>query len=100
MPDTKYLGRVADVLHALAHPVRVGIYTAISIEPLCVCELSTLLRMSPPALMYHLRILWEAGLITVVKSGKFAEYRPTSEGAKEILHLASLREGSLIGGKR
>ncbi len=88
MPSWKEVGEVVDFLCALAHPVRAGIYYAISIEPLCVCELSTLFKMSPPALMYHLRILADAGLIRVKKSGKFAEYHPVSEVAQEVLRLA------------
>lgn len=97
MPGAEHLNATSRVLQALAHPLRVAIYAAICIEPLCVCELSILLRMSPPALMYHLRLLARAGLITVKKSGKFAEYHPRSESAKEILHLADSVASSPVG---
>lgn len=74
MPDSEQLQVEAARMAALGHPVRAAIYAAIGIEPLCVCELSALLDMSPPALMHHLRILGRAGLIEARKEGKFAVY--------------------------
>lgn len=43
------LSQAAGVLAALGYPVRAAILEAISIEPLCVCELGALLGMSSPA---------------------------------------------------
>jgi ArsR family transcriptional regulator len=74
MPRQGALNRTAFVLRAMADPVRTRILYALTVEPLCVCELSRLLEMSMPAVSHHLRILTMTGLLTVRKEGKFACY--------------------------
>ena len=74
MPSDRAFEQMAVVLRAMADPVRARILYALTIEPLCVCELSRLLEMSMPAVSHHLRILSMSGLVTVRKEGKFACY--------------------------
>lgn len=100
MESREALARAGRTLSALGHPVRATIYHAISIEPLCVCELGALLGMSSPALMHHLKILGRAGLIEARKEGKFAVYHPVSTAASATLDAALLPEQVLIGGRR
>lgn len=97
------LARLAEagaLLAALGHPVRTAILEAISLEPLCVCELSALLGMSSPALMHHLKILGRAGLIEARKEGKFAVYRPVDARALQALEAALGSKAALTGGTR
>src|SRR5262249_40895643 len=61
-------------LRAMADPVRTRILYALTVEPLCVCELSRLLEMSMPAVSHHVRILTMTGLLKVREEGKFACY--------------------------
>jgi len=88
MRPTAELAEAGARLAALGHPVRAAILEAISHEPLCVCELSALLEMSSPALMHHLRILGQAGVIGARKEGKFAVYRPVDQAALGALRAA------------
>ena len=88
MPGDAQLAAAARMHKALGHPLRAAIMVALQIEPLCVCELSALLRMSSPALMHHMRILSAAGAIQTRKEGKFANYYPSSETAGHALKLA------------
>lgn len=74
MPSDRAFEQMALVLRAIADPVRTRILYALTIEPLCVCELSRLLEMSMPAVSHHLRILTMSGLLTARKQGKFACY--------------------------
>ena len=74
MPTDRAFERMSPVLRAMADPVRARILYALTIEPLCVCELSRLLEMSMPAVSHHLRILTMAGLLRARKEGKFACY--------------------------
>lgn len=74
MPSDWAFERMSPVLRAMADPVRARILYALTIEPLCVCELSRLLEMSMPAVSHHLRILTMTGFLTVRKEGKFACY--------------------------
>jgi ArsR family transcriptional regulator, lead/cadmium/zinc/bismuth-responsive transcriptional repressor len=88
MPPQQELVAAAGLHQALGHPVRAAIVAALSIEPLCVCELSALLEMSSPALMHHLRILLAVGAIQMRKEGKFANYYPSSDRASAALRTA------------
>src|SRR5260370_37745719 len=74
MPSDRAFEQMALVLRAMADPVRARILYALTIEPLCVCELSRLLEMSMPAVSHHLRVLTMSGLLTARKEGKFACY--------------------------
>ena len=85
MPSAEVLESAARVCLAMSHPIRAAIMAAIRLEPLCVCELSTLLNMSSPALMHHLRILAQSGAIETRKVGKFAIYQPTNAMASSTL---------------
>lgn len=89
MPERGRIKSAARRLAAIGHQVRATILSAISIEPLCVCELSVLLGMSSPALMHHMRILGRAGVIEARKEGKFAVYGPTDPAALAALEAAS-----------
>jgi ArsR family transcriptional regulator len=83
MPSDRAFEEIAVRLRAMADPVRARIMYALTIEPLCVCELSRLLEMSMPAVSHHLRVLMLSGILTVRKEGKFACY--------------SLRDRELVG---
>src|SRR5215831_12744630 len=74
MPSERAFNQASLVLRAMADPVRTRILYALTVEPLCVCELSRLLEMSMPAVSHHLRILTMTGLLMVRKEGKFACY--------------------------
>ena len=74
MPSDRAFEQMAVVLRAMADPVRARILYALTIEPLCVCELSRLLEMSMPAVSHHLRILTMSSLLATRKEGKFACY--------------------------
>jgi ArsR family transcriptional regulator len=83
MPSDRAFDEMTVRLRAMADPVRARIMYALTIEPLCVCELSRLLEMSMPAVSHHLRILMLSRILTVRKEGKFACY--------------SLRDRELVG---
>lgn len=99
MPDRERIEAAAGRLAALGHPVRATIFSAIAIEPLCVCELSVLLGMSSPALMHHLKILGRAVLIEARKEGKFAVYYPLDLQTVSFVDAALSTERSVIGAK-
>ena len=74
MPSDRAFNHMALALRAMADPMCARILYALTVEPLCVCEMSRLLEMSMPAVSHHLRILSMSGLVTVRKEGKFACY--------------------------
>lgn len=74
MPPADSFEKTSLLLKAMADPVRLRILYALTQEPLCVCELATLLAMSLPAVSHHLKLLSLAGFLKVRKEGKFACY--------------------------
>lgn len=79
----------ATIFKALGDPARVRIIATIAAagpEGACVCELVEPLGLSQPTVSHHLKVLYEAGLISREKRGTWAYYRVRSEA----LQIASL----------
>lgn len=62
------------VFKALGEPTRLKIIKMLSVQGLCVCELSETLGMLQPRVSQHLKILKEAGLISEKKEGYWVYY--------------------------
>ncbi|KUO58284.1 MAG: hypothetical protein APF84_05465 [Gracilibacter sp. BRH_c7a] len=62
------------VFKALGEPTRLKIIKMLSVQGLCVCELSETLDMLQPRVSQHLKILKEAGLISEKKEGYWVHY--------------------------
>lgn len=61
--------------HALADPTRRGMLARLSQAPASVSELAAPLRMSLPAVMQHLKMLEESGLVRSEKKGRVRTVR-------------------------
>lgn len=59
----------ADILKALAHPVRVLIVDALTGNDQCVCELNRLAAIDQSGLSRHLAILKKAGIVSDRRDG-------------------------------
>ncbi|HEX4834369.1 MAG TPA: metalloregulator ArsR/SmtB family transcription factor [Trebonia sp.] len=60
----------AEVLRALAHPVRWGILQRLAAEPgICACDFTEFFDVSQPTISAHLKALREAGLVTSRRDG-------------------------------
>lgn len=72
----KELNFSADVLRALAHPLRMRILSFIDHHGLInVNKIYTALELEQSITSQHLRILRNAGLVTTERDGKFVNYR-------------------------
>jgi ArsR family transcriptional regulator len=78
----------AAVLKALADPHRLRMLSLIAArppaEPLCVCEIEGQFELSQPTISHHLRVLREAGLVTVTKRGLWHHYAPRLAGLAAV----------------
>jgi DNA-binding transcriptional ArsR family regulator len=70
----------ADPWTALGDPTRKAIFERIVDRPRAVVELADLLPVSRPAVSQHLRVLREAGLVTVQPVGTRRIYRVDPDG--------------------
>jgi DNA-binding transcriptional ArsR family regulator len=77
-PDA--LAGAADLLKALASPVRLATVVELSEGPHCVHEIQTALEtsgreISQPLLSQHLKVLRDAGLVTTTRRGTEITYQ-------------------------
>jgi ArsR family transcriptional regulator, arsenate/arsenite/antimonite-responsive transcriptional repressor len=84
--------RLVAVFRALGDPTRLDVYRLIAAqpEPLCVCDIVARFEVSQPTISHHLKILREAGLVTVSRRGVWAYYAATPTGldvARTALNL-------------
>lgn len=73
--DSLQSDHCAEMLRALADPVRLRIIDALRSSPKCVSELSESLGLEVVTVSHHLRILHSVGLLEREKKGRFKVYR-------------------------
>ena len=57
-------------LHALAHPVRLGIMRELAARPeTCACDFTQLFAVTQPTISAHLKVLRDAGLVRTRRRG-------------------------------
>jgi ArsR family transcriptional regulator, arsenate/arsenite/antimonite-responsive transcriptional repressor len=80
--------RLVAAFKALADPTRLDVFRLIAAQaaPLCACDVVDRFAVSQPTISHHLKVLREAGLITVSRRGVWAYYAVDPGG------LALLRE--------
>lgn len=66
---------VTKIFKALSDRNRVRILKMLEIRPLCVCEMTVVLKISTSTVSKHLSLLREAGFIEDQKDGKWVEYK-------------------------
>lgn len=65
---------LSKVYKALGEPTRLRIIKMLSVQGMCVCELSETLNMLQPRVSQHLKVLKEAGLLQEQKEGYWVCY--------------------------
>ncbi|MGD0781537.1 MAG: metalloregulator ArsR/SmtB family transcription factor [Candidatus Aminicenantales bacterium] len=72
---------------ALSDPVRLRIVRLLLERPLCVCELTFILKMEQSRISHHLQILRGGGLVEDERRGRWMMYRIAPAG-REALRAA------------
>ncbi|HOV28877.1 MAG TPA: metalloregulator ArsR/SmtB family transcription factor [Synergistales bacterium] len=67
--------RRAEILKALAHPVRLGLVETLSDRRLCVNDLAGLFPVDRTTISKHLAVLKDAGVLEDERSGREVYYR-------------------------
>jgi DNA-binding transcriptional ArsR family regulator len=83
----------AELLKAMAHPVRLRILEELVADEECVCHLSALLRRSQPYVSQQLAALKEAGLVTDRRDCQRVFYRVTDGRIGDLLSSLSALAG-------
>jgi len=78
---------------ALSDPIRIRILKLLKKKTMCVCELTSVLKIGQSNMSHHLRILKEAGLINDKRNGLWVDYELShgeyNKYATEILKTIS-----------
>ena len=87
---------------ALADPTRLEIFRLIAAqaEPICVCDIVGRFDVSQPTISHHLKVLRDAGLVTVSRRGIWAYYAADSHGLEQLSQVGSalkLAEVAMVG---
>jgi len=80
---------------AVAHPARVRLLAMLRDGPLCVCQLTAVLKLATSTVSGHLLELRRGGLVVEEKRGKWVEYRLRAGGpfARLVGETLALVEG-------
>ena len=80
--DDRAAVELATGFHALADPARLRLLGLIAAQPtgeICACDLVEPLGKSQPTVSHHLKVLYQAGLVTRDKRGSWVWYRVVPE---------------------
>ena len=73
------LARLVQIHKAIGHPIRLRLLAALRGGPLCVCQMTVVVKLAPSTVSEHLAELRKAGLIADRKDGRWVEYRLAGE---------------------
>ncbi len=80
------------VMKALSDPNRVKMVKMLQARPFCVCEIKEALNIAQSTASKHLKILEDAGLVTSVKDGLWANYS-LDDGNNSLYNLKRNNHG-------
>jgi DNA-binding transcriptional ArsR family regulator len=78
------LGELGRFLTALGDPVRQRIVLLLSADRLNVGDLADRVRLSPPAVSHHLKVLSDAGVLAQDRAGRERLYRVNATRCQEL----------------
>jgi len=73
------LARLVQLHKAIGHPVRLRLLAMLHGGPLCVCQMTVVVKLAASTVSEHLSELKKAGLIAERKDGRWVEYRLSSD---------------------
>jgi len=77
------LARLVQTHKAIAHPTRLRLLAALRSGPLCVCQMTAIVKLAASTVSEHLSELRKAGLISERKEGRWVEYRLSDSAIRD-----------------
>lgn len=81
----EYVPTLSGIFKAMGDPTRLRIIYLLSLNPLCVCDIATLLDMSQSSISHQLRILRDLRIVKFKKQGKLVIYSLDDDHVLKIL---------------
>ncbi len=69
------LSHLVRIHKAIGHPVRLRLLAMLREGPLCVCQMTGVVKLAPSTVSQHLSDLRNADLVSERKAGRWVEYR-------------------------
>ena len=85
LPDNESTKKIARFFGLLADPSRVKLLSALAIAPLCVTDLSHILKMNQTTVSHQLRLLRDLDVVACERQGKIIKYKISNPKINEIL---------------
>lgn len=85
LPDEDSVRRIARFFALLSDPSRVKLLSALTISPLCVTDLATILNMNQTTVSHQLRLLRDLDVVACERQGKILKYKIANPKINEIL---------------
>jgi ArsR family transcriptional regulator len=86
----KTLSIQENIFKALSDKGRLRVVKMLQKKPLCVCEITEILKLATSTVSNHLSILCDAGLVIGEKDGKWMNYRINTEPQNNLISSALL----------
>jgi ArsR family transcriptional regulator len=80
LPKNKNIEELTKIFHGLSDKYRLKILMVVNKQPVCVCVIKKILKISDSKLSYHLNILKCSGLVFSEQEGNWIIYHPTDLG--------------------
>ncbi len=80
-----YVSPLSGIFKAMGDPTRLRIIYSLSISPLCVCDIATLLEMSQSSISHQLKILRDLRIVKFKRKGKLVIYSLDDDHVLKIL---------------
>jgi len=84
------MNEMTKIFKALSDEDRLRILLMLEVKPLCVCEITEMLKLATSTVSKHLSTLREAGFIIDTKDGKWVNYRLSDPCSKRICEIREL----------
>ena len=88
LPDPDISNTLSETFKVLGDPTRLRILLSLSVDELCVCDISALLNVSVSAVSHQLRLLRNKKLVKFRKDGKMVYYSLDDSHIKNIIDEA------------
>ena len=85
LPDDASVKRIARFFALLSDPSRVKLLSALTISPLCVTDIASILGMNQTTVSHQLRMLRDLDVVTCERQGKILKYKIANPKINEIL---------------
>ncbi len=84
VPSTASQARAVAVFKALGDATRLQIYGMVAARPapVCVCDIVSRFHLRQPTISHHLKVLRDAGLVTMTRRGTWSYYAVDPRGVR------------------